>query len=133
MDEEFDLSSPEAQQSLLDLCEDLKNQDFVLHQEVTCWATSFNAYLNSTFGTPMPLENSAELNQKLWSWATTTLEGLRAQQDLQVGFINRELKYMKIEATSVGDPTQPADLKLPIYDVWKDYLEDFKERAPSTM
>mmetsp|Transcript_4511 Transcript_4511/g.7685 ORF Transcript_4511/g.7685 Transcript_4511/m.7685 type:complete len:401 (+) Transcript_4511:884-2086(+) len=39
MDPDFDLSPVEAQQSLLDLCADLVEQDFVLDRAVTCWTT----------------------------------------------------------------------------------------------
>lgn len=37
MDDQFSLSSREAQQNILDFCEDLKTQEFVLDQGVKCW------------------------------------------------------------------------------------------------
>jgi len=41
MDENFDLAPKDAQQSLMDFCEDLIERDFILNREVTCWIDQF--------------------------------------------------------------------------------------------
>lgn len=47
-DKDFSLSSIEAQKSILSLCEDLKNQDFVLDQQVNCLLKdNFDPWLRS--------------------------------------------------------------------------------------
>lgn len=48
-DESFDLSPVEAQQSILDLCQKLRNQTFVASSQVTCWIEDFDSYIKEKF------------------------------------------------------------------------------------
>lgn len=41
MDPDFDLSSEEAQMSILNLCKDLRKQEFVQNGRVNCWLEDF--------------------------------------------------------------------------------------------
>ena len=52
MDDHFSLSSKEAQQNILNFCEDLKNQEFVLKKNVNYW-------LKDTFDTWLKAPTSA--------------------------------------------------------------------------
>ena len=48
MDPNFSLSSKESQQNILDFCDDLKKQDFVLNEKVSCWLKdTFDAWLKT--------------------------------------------------------------------------------------
>ena len=45
-DDEFDISPPENQQSLIKLCEDLKNDhELVKDNEVICWIQDMDTYV----------------------------------------------------------------------------------------
>lgn len=45
MDPEFDLSPKEAQNAILTLCKDLRDQEFVKNKNVKCWLESFDLWL----------------------------------------------------------------------------------------
>jgi len=80
-----------------------------------------------------PITNQIEFNQKLWEWATTTEEGLAAQSQYKIGFINKRLKYSKIIASTVGSQLDPMHLKLPIFHSWDLVVRQFKSTAPRSM
>jgi len=50
-----------------------------------------------------------------------------------VGFINKKLKYMKVEAKSIGNVRDPKPIKEPIYNMWEKFLEDYRQKAPTEM
>lgn len=56
MDDKFDISSKEAQQSLLNFCSDLKDQKFILDRGVDCWFERFTDWLKTTHGQYLPIE-----------------------------------------------------------------------------
>ena len=69
LDPDFDVSSVDAQQSLLDLCADLRNKEFVLNKEVECWIEGFKVYaegLNYFF----PIQEPGTFKTVLNKWAT---------------------------------------------------------------
>ena len=45
LSDEFNPSAFEAQKAILDFCSDLRNQEFVLEREVSCWLEDFNTYV----------------------------------------------------------------------------------------
>ncbi len=51
----------------------------------------------------------------LYEWATTTAEGQRLKQNNILGFVGKDLKYMKITAISIGRPRDPEATNYPIY------------------
>lgn len=46
-DPDFNLYQRESQKALLDLCVDLRKQDFVLNEEVRCWIETFAVYVKA--------------------------------------------------------------------------------------
>jgi len=44
-----------------------------------------------------------------------------------------KLRYMKVQSMSQGNPLDPYDLKIPYYNMWEDFLADFKKEAPASM
>ena len=87
---------------MINFCDSLKTQPFVNNKDVNCWSDSF--YKRNLNGTDkiQPYENSFEFNEKLWEWATTTKEGQVYYDSNTIGFINKRLKYFKIETTTEG-------------------------------
>ena len=70
-DRNFSLYSVEAQQSLLDLCVDLREQPFIKEgTEVLCWTDAFQLEVES-----MPISDPDDFKAKLHTWATSTVTG----------------------------------------------------------
>lgn len=88
-DDQFDLSSVEAQQSLAEFCNELKLQDFVKNQKISCWLFEFQTWyqLNDNPASVF-INDKAIFDQKLYEWATTTEAGLDAKAKMTIGFIN---------------------------------------------
>lgn len=58
MDDSFDLSTEEAQNSILSFCKDLRKQEFVKNENVKCWLEDFQTWVKSTKGKDMPLSKT---------------------------------------------------------------------------
>jgi len=132
MDENFDLSPPDAQQSLIDFCTDLPTRDFILNKDVTCWMDQFKVYVETTLEKTMPLEQE-EFKDALYTWAFEVPEGMQAKAGMLIGFSGEDLVYMKVKATGMGDPLHPYDLKNPWFEKWQAHLADYRTIAPSSM
>lgn len=48
-DEDFDLTPKEAQQSLIDFCQDLRSQKFVASGQVICWIEDFDNFIKEKY------------------------------------------------------------------------------------
>ena len=57
LDEDFNLSDEKSQQFLLDFCQDLRKQDFVLDKDVRCWIESFNLFVKSQVSKTLPIKS----------------------------------------------------------------------------
>jgi hypothetical protein len=66
----------------------------------------------------------------VYTWATTTPDGIDAKSKLMVGFINEKLKYFKVQAISIGDISDPSDTKEQYYLMWEEFLAIYRNSAP---
>ena len=132
MDEKFDLTPVEAQQSLIDFCDKLPDLDFVEAGKATCWTTAFRAYLKNS-NLDMPIKDPDVFKTKLNDWVSTTQAGQLAKFSNEVGFIDNKLAYMKVTAQSVGNSRDPYDVKNPIYLKWENLVAEYNKNAPASM
>ena len=122
-DEQFDLSSVEAQQSILDICADLRLQNFVFADpnSVDCWLEDF-------LPDGVPIES--DFDDLLWNWVQTDPKGQKMLVSSQVGFVNERIRYFVIKVLSTALPDSPQPLMEPVYEDWENYLEIYRINAP---
>ena len=122
-DEQFDLSSVEAQQSILDICADLRLQNFVFADpnSVDCWLEDF-------LPDGVPIES--DFDDLLWNWVQTDPKGQKMLVSGRVGFVNERIRYFVIKVLSTALPDSPQPLMEPVYEDWENYLEIYRINAP---
>lgn len=131
MDEEFDLSSEEAQKSLLNLCSDLRKQDFVLNERVDCWFEDFEAWVKKNKNKNLPVP-PADFNKYLLEFRKTKA-GEQFESDQKIGFFKDKLVFFEIESESIGDKRSAYAQKHPLYLKWQGYMDKFNEKAPKSL
>mmetsp|Transcript_41139 Transcript_41139/g.62545 ORF Transcript_41139/g.62545 Transcript_41139/m.62545 type:complete len:128 (+) Transcript_41139:119-502(+) len=80
----------------------------------------------------MPLPED-EFDSALYTWATEVPAGMQAKAGMLIGFSEEKLVFMKVKATSMGNPLDPYDLKDPWYQRWENHLAAYRKTAPSSM
>lgn len=131
MDDQFDLSQLEAQKSILELCKDLRQQDFVLNENVKCWLEVFEKWVKMTYKKEMPLEPK-EFEQYLQQFRKVR-EGSQLESDRTLGFINDKLSYFEIKAQSIGKARLAYEQINPIFLKWQAFLDDYLSNAPEQL
>jgi hypothetical protein len=99
---------------------------------MSCWTVEFNEYLLATQSSgkqSMPLEPE-DFKELVYKWATEEQIGQTARASNSVGFVGKDLVYMKVYSKSKGGPRDPYKLKNPWYLKWEKYLEDYRDNAP---
>lgn len=116
LDEQFDLSSEEAQSTMLTFCADLKKQDFVRNGNVNCWIEKFQKWVKLSASKDMPLKPGDF--QKYINLFRKTPYGSQLENDQMLGFIGDRLAYFEIKAESIGGKTDTYAQKNPLYQRW---------------
>jgi len=74
MDDTFNTSTVEAQESIIKFCQELKDFDLILNDDVSCWTDDFQTHLE-TKNLSMPLPDPEQFDSELLDWVTTTPAG----------------------------------------------------------
>lgn len=124
-DEDFDMSSPEVQEYLLEVCEDTRldeHREFVIEGEVRCYIDGFKSYVES-LGHSFPVtdrQNFTELTQDYVDENPELIEN---------GFIGIELeepytvRYVAQEHGATLNPRSAAEVSRRYFDYWTDFLD----------
>jgi len=84
----------------------------VQNEQVRCWFEDFLAFLEDE-GESFPVEDRFEFKKLLELWSQTNA-GVVAQSNLEVGFVQGNLKYFKVTADSIGKSMAPNYIMKPI-------------------
>ena len=98
LDKDFDLSSRENQQWLMDFCSDLEKQKFVRSRNSFCWIHDFEDFL-TIYGQTLPLDPTA-FNSRLIQWAKSNPTGKLLARRNYLGFKKNKLRFFKISFDS---------------------------------
>jgi hypothetical protein len=127
-DENFDLSAPACQQTIVRMCEEIpefacdagacKPTSLIARQNSTrCFMTEFRQWSSSTLGEDTYAMNSTYFYKKLHQFRTETVEW---QDD--IGFIDGELKYITVSFTSTMESEEPMQRKMDVQDNIKNLM-----------
>lgn len=119
-DNEFDMSSREAQQQIYDFCQHLKSLKDLLYQEksVSCWIDDFKSWLDSK-NERFPIDEN-RFPDLLLQFSTEDEKGKFHREQTNIGFIDDKLVFMRFSAKSRGDPFAPYAVKNPIRQEWEE-------------
>lgn len=76
-----------------------------------------------------PIESTFKTNELLWEWASKTEEGIQAQKQVKVGFINKKLKFIRLTALSNCKKNDTIQTMLDEYNKWEIVIDEFKNNA----
>lgn len=129
MDEQFDLSSKESQQSITDFCKSLRSQPFCA--SVDCQIDTFSVWNKRESGRNAT-HNNLGFDRQIFKWAHTTQEGRAALVLDKIGFINGKLKYHKIIAKSSDDYQNSVERLEKMFKKWDTAVSNYKlnEQTP---
>lgn len=123
---EFNPSAFEAQKAILDFCIDLRKQEFVLEGEVSCWLEDFDTYVQKQTSTQKLPINSVKFDELLLKWMKEDPVGQAAKLHSSISIVNGRIIYFEIKATAVGNNGDESNVKKPIYEKWKAYLDAYR-------
>ena len=93
-----------------------------------------NAYVKkeSLGAQELPLEDGEAFLSYLTKFTTLTDKGKEYVSKKHLGFDKKtgKLITMKIQAQTFGKPRDSRTEKLPVYDAWESFLDEFSETAP---
>jgi hypothetical protein len=69
----------------------------------------------------MPLE-PLDFKELIYKWATEVQVGQTIRSSGTIGFVGKDLVYMKVHSKSKGNPRDPYAQKNPWYEKWEGYL-----------
>ena len=124
-DDKFDMSSPINQQRLIDICDELLQSPLVKDKKVTCWVKDF---LKSANGGTLGTIPQANFYTALETYLTTT-EGQNYYSDNTIGYMNKTLYFMKLEALAIAKPFQGYEATYPEYKKWEALKDDFNKNS----
>ena len=137
-DEDFDMSSPEAQQYLLDVCNQTKASDLVYSADlVVCPIEEFISYLNST-NEPFPYVqsgNKASFESVYNDFLKTDYASSSRNNALTYVVQNDDGEYvvrfytMYIYSTIVW--TDPSDYSIDYRTDWDEFIDEIKANCPA--
>ena len=134
-DAAFNLSDPAAQTSLLELCAALRVAEcgekgcvrpphtLVEPRSVRCFLEDFAAAM----GTPIPVGSAFEA--RLASW----LRGAGRAHAKDVGWIDGQIKFVRIPFETTLLIRQPVDIVQPIYNRFRLFVDEFIAKSPPTL
>jgi len=134
-DEQFDLSTAEAQASLLGFCASLRVAEcgvaactrpprtLVVAESVRCWLEEFQAASNGS------LPTGADFEPLVQDW----VGGAGAEHAKAVGFVDGRLAFTSVEFVSTAKWSEPGKVVRPYYDRWDAYLAAFVRAAPRSL
>ncbi|KRX02172.1 hypothetical protein PPERSA_06367 [Pseudocohnilembus persalinus] len=127
LDGEFDLSPPQKQQQLLNLCDDLVKSDLILDEQVDCWIQNFKTWLNDRNIT-FPVQQSQFIPQ-LNIFINDPVYGYKFMNNKYIGLINDKLIYSVIKVNSaVGSIYGQKKVNEDALNQWLDYLKILNEK-----
>ena len=124
-DTEFDMSSEANQQRIVDICNDLRNSSLVLNGQVECWVQDFWNEMNG--GSPVP---QSQFYTQLDAYINTTQIGQDQYNDYMIGYINGELRFMRIKSLSPDDESQGYDQMNSLYNNWENLMQSYNQGSP---
>ena len=105
-DENFTMTPKENQQSILDLCTNLKSNKELLKEleEIKCWILDMNELQPAN--KKLPISDPTEFKQALRNFAFNTEKGRDHAKDYNIGFdkATGELKWMRVVVPTLGKP-----------------------------
>jgi len=133
---DFDISSNETHQVLLEACKSLRTKKcdsvgcmdssgmLVRKGSVKCWIEEMQTYYNGT----LPLGDS--FLEKLKEFRK---DDAYAQYAPMIGLVNGELKYVSIDFKYTLESRQPMDSVLNVKAVVKEIVDDLNKKAPESL
>lgn len=136
-DKEFDMSSKQAQQDILQFCKTIKNQKEILYNPpfVQCWIEDFIEWLDK-MKMPFPVDVNNSVNKKyitqqqyftkiIIKFSKESEKGIYHRTQSNIGFIDNKLVFMKFSAKASGGIYDPYSLKNPKKLKWDNLLKNF--------
>jgi len=130
LDSKFDPTLPSSQQYLIDFCQALGSQDFVVQGSVKCWIEDFRLHLADQ-SLNLPTSNQYAFKNHLNQWINTTALGRAAVEHDRIGIVDGEIRYMQVEAKTAVAAAAPAKEKRPEYEKWENFTKTWQASAPN--
>ena len=140
-DKSFNMSSPEAQQFIYDLCEGAKTavckadecseKLLVRNGETKCWIDGFKTFVEAR-GMSFPVA-AAQFIPEVVSFASVAANQLQYPRQLglfQTDNGDYELRFMALSFAASFTPPIPIADVVPIRDRWEEWMEDQNKIAP---
>eukprot|EP00494_Astrolonche_serrata_P030235 UN30502 len=123
-DEAFDLSDPDAQQFILDVCEEIAQDEELAYNEdsVRCVMAGYKTWREDngeTFPSDLGSKEAFDADFKEY---LDTAEGQHYWSNNDVGYIDDEMKYLSIETNSPQQAWQSRKKTKPLRDHWNNYI-----------
>ena len=132
MDPKFNLEKQRVQSSLKDFCRQIEKKDFIVSNTLDCWINKFDTWLRNQENKRIPLEE----NDFMWllnKWIENHIDGQKAKKKLQVGIVDNKVEYTEINAQINVTRRDAGKVKEPIYNEIQEFLDDWKDSAPTEL
>lgn len=135
-DPDFDPKLQRVQTAMKSFCLQLRKQSFVVEDSESCWIDDFDDWLRTKYRVRIPVEED-EYYTYLNEWTSDppigTKDGARARRRRTVGMVNGTMMYSEFSAQSNITRKDPSSIKQPEYDLWEEFIDNWRKTAPKEL